>query len=533
MKGILKKSAVILTAFVMSITTLTGCSSSSSNAKGEKNEKVVKVAIADANPVSIMDAANSSGNMLQYELIYEPLVVFGENGEYKPGLAESWDISEDGTEYTFHLRKDVKFSNGEQFNADNVIFNTERWKDNPNTKSVSVGSNIKSVEKIDEYTVKFVFTESFYPYLNELSYPRPCRMMGKGSLNKSGKFEKPIGTGMWMVESYEEGKETVLVPNPQYVGKKPNINKLILKVIPDGEARMMALQSGDVDYIATTATSENAEVVAKEENLEMLSRKGTTGYHLIFNYKNEILKDLNVRKAINYAIDNKTIANNVINGNGEAATGLFPNTVPYVNKENNKGYEYNIEKAKKCLEEAGYTDSNKDGIMDKNGKPLKLSLVFQNEKYPEWKPVCEYLQSELKKVGIEIELKLLDNNAYNESIWKTKSYDVAIYRTYSDAWNPHGFMKAMYCKSGEAEKVGWDDDKLEKMINEVLKISDKNKRQEKYNEIMNYMYEQAVCAPLYYPKSNYAYNKDKIKNLIMAPTEDRQLEWNELEVVGD
>ena len=121
------------------------------------------------------------------------------------------------------------------------------------------------------------------------------------------------------------------------------------------------------------------------------------------------------RQALNYAIDKETMVENLFYGVGEAARGLYnSDNVPYVTKDNSPGYTYNLEKAKKLLEEAGYTDSNNDGILEKNGKDFNVKLVYTSEELPEWKTMAEYIQSEYAKIGVNVELSEVDTNTYNE-----------------------------------------------------------------------------------------------------------------------
>lgn len=526
----LKKLLAVSMSLIMVMLVIVGCSK---NSNSDSKEKAVTVAIAQDNGISKMDATYAMTDATHYEWIYDPLVVYGENGKLEPGLAESWDISKDGKEYTFHLRKDVKFSDGSEFNADSVIFNTDRWKDNSNTASTTVVNAIKKVEKIDDYTVKFIFNKQYYPYLTELSYPRPCRMMGEGSLDENGDFKEPIGTGMWKVESYEEGKETVLVPNEYYWGEKPKIDKLIVKVIPDAESRMMALQNGEIDMDLTALSTENQEIVASEDSLDTFSRDGVLGIHLLFNYDNKILgKDKNIRQAINYAIDNNAIVDNILKGNGTAAKGLIQNTSPYVTKENSLGYDCDLDKAKKLLKDAGYKDTDNDGILEKEGEPLKFNFVLQTDEYPNWKAVSEYIQSQLKEIGIDIELNVQDSTSYYDVIWKNRKYDISIYRTYADSWSPHGFLLGMYCKSSDdALRVAWNSDKLDDMINNTLETVDETERQKDYDEIFKYLYEEAVNVPLYYTKNKYVYNKDRITGIENAATSYELIKWNKIDVV--
>ena len=526
---------------VMMMIMMTGCTAQSTASKAKStttskqatSEKNVTVAISGGSTLLNLDTTIAKGDMLPYELMYEPLVKYGKDGAFEPALAEKWEISESGKEYTFHLRKDVKFSDGTNFNADSVLFNVGRWVGKSATASLSVVNEMANIEKIDDHTVKMSFKKSYYPFLTELSYPRPCRMLGANSVATSGDvkadFVKPIGTGPWMLERCVDDVEMVFVPNPHYYGEKPKIGKLVLKLISDPQSRVMALQSGEVDFSMADLPMESLSVLKTDSKLKTLEREGTKSYHLMFNYDNPLLMDLNVRQAVNYAIDKQSIVNNLFDGLVKPAKGILPSTVPYVNDENNKSYDYNLDKAKKLLAVSGYSDSDGDGIVEKDGKPLRLSLVFQNSEYPEWKVLCEMIQSELKKAGIDIDLQLREKNAYYDAIWKNRNYDLVIYRTYEDSWNPHGFLTSLYYKPKNGATVGWYDKTLNGYLDEVLATTDETQRQQKYNQIFNRMYEQAVCVPLYYPTKFYVFNA-RLTNIEKAPTAYEGIEWDRLDV---
>lgn len=307
---------------------------------------------------------------------------------------------------------------------------------------------------VDPYTIKMVFSEKCYTFLNELTFPRPVRIISPSAVepegDPEGKFIKPIGTGPWMVESYNKDQDAVLIKNPYYWGEESKLDKLVLKVVPDSQSRILALQSGDVDLVGLSGKipPESLAVLKKDETIEIHTADDTLSYFLVFNYDNDICQDINVRKAINMAIDKKNMVANLMEGVGKPAEGLFPYTIPYVTKQNNKWCSYNKEKAKELLHNAGYVDENEDGILEKNGKALEFNLVLQNVEFPEWKAMCEYVQSMLKEIGIKVNLQSLEPSAYYDVLWKNREYDMIIYRTYFDPWDPHGFLVDLFHKKG-------------------------------------------------------------------------------------
>lgn len=498
----------------------TGASSGKEQAVTE--EKVVNVIVSDpVNPELFSPLYSSGGAFQLWETVYDPLVRYGYHGVIEPGLAERWEISEDGNVYTFYLRQDVKFSDGTNFNADSVIENAARWIPD------SFSTPLILADKIDEFTVALTFQNSSYPLLTELTFPRPYRIAGANAFDGE-KFTQMIGTGPWMVSSYVADEKAELVPNPYYYGEKPKVDKLIFRTVSDGQSRMMALQSHEADISLSDLPSESSQLVEQNDNLDFLTVDGTMGFYFMFNQDNPVFQDENIRKAFNYALDKETIARDIFNGAAIPAAGVLPDTVPYVTAENSPGYGYSIEKAKQALSEAGYKDEDGDGIVEKDGVPLSVKLVFQTEEYAAWKYLCEYVQAEMKNVGIDIQLDLRESAAYYDAIWTTRDFDMIIYRTYEDSWNPHGFLRSLFYQLEGSPAISWYDPDLNKLLDEVILIKDEQKRQEKYDEIFRLINDKAMCIPICYPKKMYAYNT-RLTNLKPAPTTYESLRWDQID----
>lgn len=266
------KKTMALTLTLGMLVSATACSTGNNETQATDSEKTITILESRGLTPENAEASTASAAFSLYEAIYEPLVKYGQNGKIEPSLAEKWKISEDGKIYTFFLRKDVKFSDGEEFNADSVILASQKW----DPKSFS--SEMKNVEKIDDYTVAISFATKSYPCLTEFTYPRPYRISSPKSYDEqTGEFKGMIGTGQWMIESYETGNQVVLVPNPYYYGEKPKVEKLILKEVSEGQSRFMALQNGEADISLASIPVENYDLIKQDENLDILEKDGTMG----------------------------------------------------------------------------------------------------------------------------------------------------------------------------------------------------------------------------------------------------------------
>ncbi|SHG75747.1 ABC transporter substrate-binding protein [Virgibacillus chiguensis] len=521
----MSKKTIISILSVLIFIIVTGCNEGSQDPTTEQNN-TIQVAVTSDSGANKLDATSYEGSMQLYTAVYDPLVKYGENGNIKPGLAESWEISKDGKEYVFHLRKDVKFSDGSDFNADALLFSIHRWKNKKEHAWLKTAEALKKVKKIDNYTVKMFFSEPNALILNELTTARPFRIMSPNSVkpagDPNGEFKEAIGTGPWRIVSYEKDNETVLTPNQYYWKGKLNDKKMVWKVIPNAQTRSLALQEGSIQIAGGEMgkiSYQDLKMFRNNDKYKVESERGTTSYFLAINNQKKSLQDVKVRQALNYAINKENLANQVLDDNGSPATGLFAKTVPFVTKENSPGYAYNLNKAKKLLEEAGY---------GAKGKELKLNLVFQTEEFPEWKEISEIIQNNLHEVGIEVELNNMESTSYYHSLWEKQDYDLLLYRTYADGLNPQGFLNSLFAINGDGKGIAYTDEHLSEYITTAGKAITNEERQEAYDKIFSYMHNNAVTVPLFYPDNIFVHQSD-VKGFTWGPIVDNPVIWNNLE----
>lgn len=358
-----------------------------------------------------------SGSCFQvFRHIYDGLVQIDVDASMKPGLAESWTISEDSLVYTFKLRKDVQFTDGTKFDAHAVKFTFDRLLD-PATAAPAKEQcgSLKEVKVVDDYTVEFILEEPYAPLLHQLgSYY--LGIISPAAVEKWGADygQHPVGTGPFMLKEWVPGSHILLEPNPNYVNTIPYSNKkgpatvnLCFKTIKDEQTMIAALESNTIQ-VCTPPLAE-VERLSKDPKFQILQAPKSTGiWYIEFNLKKPPVDDIRVRQAIGYATNRSEFITAAFQGQGYEYSVALPNGLfGYDDSIGQQyGFTYNPEKAKQLLAEAGWVDTDGDGIVEKDGQPFKtLMLAWDN-------PVCgkivQIIQAQMKAIGIDVEIQTFD-----------------------------------------------------------------------------------------------------------------------------
>ncbi len=384
---------------------------------------------SEGSPENFYPAINTTGTSFDANSqIYSRLVDF-ERGATTvvPGLAEKWDISPDGTVYTFHLRRNVKwhsnanFKPTRNFNADDVIFAIERqWKENHPYFGVTSKNHsyfgdmgmpklLKSVDKVDDYTVKITLTAPEAPFLSDLAmeYAGIQSKEYADAMMKAGTPEKidqdPIGTGPFYLVQYQKDAIIRYKAFPDYYGGKAKIDDLIFAITPDASVRWAKLQKGEC-HVMPYPNPADVEAMRKDPNVTVLEQPGLNIGYLAFNTTKAPFTDKRVRQAVNMAINKKAIIDAVYLSTGVAATNPIPPTMWSYNK-NVKDYPYDPEGAKKLLAAAGMP----------NGFETDLwAMPVQRPYNPNAKRIAELMQADLAKIGIKAEIKSFEWGEYRK-----------------------------------------------------------------------------------------------------------------------
>ena len=506
-KGVL--FLIVAFMFIMSC----GGKGGTQKAEGKKDE----IVFANFRDIRDLNPHNYAGEMYAQNMLYEGLVKINNKGEIAPSLAEKWEISPDGKEYTFHLRKGVVFSDGEPFNSQAVKANFDAIMDNK--KRHGWLESVRLFEKFetpDEYTFKIKLKEAYYPMMVELGVIRPFRFISpkamKNGTTKDGVDGKYIGTGPYVLKQNTVDKEAVFEVNDKYWGEKPKIRTVRVKVIPDGQTRAMALEKGELDILFGKDMID-AETMSKFKDrkgfkVEMSEPLATR--MLLINTTRGALADKKVRKALQHVLDKKSISEGIFEGTESPADTVMAKTVPYADIEL-KPYTYSLEEAGKLLDEAGWK-LGKDGKREKDGKKLELSLNYNSDSISE-KSISEYFMQQLGKIGITLKISGKEEQSYRDRM-KKGDFDIIFNIPWGSPYDPHSFLGGMRqpVYGDYAAQQGLPDKaQMDEAILKALKTVNEQERGELFKKVLTELHEEAVYIPLTYER-NRAIHIEELKN---------------------
>ena len=369
-------------------------------------------------------------------LVFEKLLNLDADMSIIPGIIESWDTNDEHSEYTLHVREGVNFSDGTPVTAEIIQADMEEWGPFKDGEYIYEEPEYTVV---DDQTLKVTFSGSYGTLPIELT---GIFCSQPGALDDNGNVTNFIGTGPFVLDDYEKDQSATLSVNEDYWNKDkmPSVKKVEWKVIPDENARVLAVESGEVDAIGVTEHyctipySSIADIEDKGElNVDVKHSCGLTETY-VYNYLKGPMEDINLRKAVTFAIDREGLAKELTNGYGDPS-GYFMNPDYKFNARNEKPYEYDPEEAAKCLKEAGYEDADGDGIVEKDGTPLKLTLLVDSTESA--RSAAVYVQDNLKAIGIDSDIQALDDAARGERA-EAGDFDIA----YTHPWlnTPQSYM---------------------------------------------------------------------------------------------
>ena len=453
-----------------------------------------------------------AGEMYAQEMLYETLVNITADG-YEGCLAESWDISDDGKTYTFHIRDGVKFSDGEVCDANAIKANFDAIIENKDRHTwLEMMNLLVGVSAPDDDTFVIEMSEPYYPMLTELACIRPFAMISPNCMidgsTKDG-VNGYIGTGPYVLTDFVTDEYAVFERNEHYWGEAPAIQKITVKVIPDNQTRIMALENGEIDLIfgKNMLDADAISQYVDSEKFTVGLSDPTSTRHIVLNTTHDILGDKAVRQALQHATNRQAISEGIFYGLEPAADTLYAATVPYCDV-GLEPYAYDMDEAARLLDEAGWTVGS-DGIRVKDGQKLALDLLYNSDSVTE-KTISEYLQSEYLKLGISLNIHGEEEQSYRDNM-KAGNFDMVFNICWGMPYDPQSSLAAMRAPvyGDYAAQQGLEDKaEIDQAITDILTSTNEAERQELYTFVLTRLHEDAVYIPLTFETNKALYTSD-------------------------
>ncbi|HLU03603.1 MAG TPA: ABC transporter substrate-binding protein [Advenella sp.] len=443
-------------------------------------------------------------------LIYDQLVKPSADGtKIEPGLADKWEISQDGKTYTFHLRENAKFSDGKPVTADDVIFSLKRAA-GEKSGWARFFKPITGYEKVDDRTVKLSLDAPFTPMLNNLAL-FSASVLPAALLEQKGEefFNAPIGSGPFSLKAWQKGQRVSLDKNPNYWQQgKPAVEQASLEIIGDDNARILKLKANELDAAMDIPFNQVA-MLQNDPNIKTAVAKVFRTDLVQLNTSKKPFDDIRVRQALNYAINKQTIIQGVLKGNGEPAASSLP--IMAHHNTDIKPYPYDLAKAKQLLAEAGLADGFKATLLIPSGDVTsrQVGLVIQNA---------------LSKIGVTIQVQTIESSSQFTTT-KAGNYEMSLTYTTSDTIDPDqliGFT-AVNPERANALHTNWKSERVNTLYAEERKTAEGAERGRMFKEIEAIVNREAPFIFLYHQGVPYAY-RSNIEGFKVLPTSNYRLE---------
>ncbi|MEI3173591.1 MAG: ABC transporter substrate-binding protein [Lachnospiraceae bacterium] len=420
--------------------------------------------------------------------IYDTLLYYSPDGtkDPEPRIAESYEISDDGLDYTFHLRDDVTFHDGTPVTADDVVFSIELYK--ASEYQGSQISMLSSVEATDEHTVVCHLDAPYSPFLQGICSP----MIASKAYYESSEDDfvnNPIGTGPYKFVSRAKGSNIKLEANEDYYRGAPEIKEVTFEVIPDSSTKAIALQTGEVNF----AEIDSATKPQLEANPAItIAEVPTSAFsYIAMNTEKEPFNDVKVRQAINYAIDRDNLVAVCYDGEAEVNSNICAKE-RFGYSDDQFQYTYDPEKAKELLAEAGIET------------PYDLGEILVAEKYSN---LATVIQNDLKAVGLDVTISVKEFNSYISDL-QNGSYGITALNMTLEGDTQTLEMAFTSDYIGIANNARYSDEEMDKLFEQARTETDNDKRAEIFNEIFTKAQDEAIYAVMCNPMTLYAYNSD-------------------------
>ena len=432
--------------------------------------------------------------------IFNSLVKYDENLNYAPDLAESWKISNNQKTITFKLKKGLKWSDGAPLTSADVLFT---WKliTNPDTRTpyASDYQLVKNASTPNPLTFIITYESSYAPALDTWTslHILPKHILKDEDINNTFFSRKPIGSSYYKLKEWISGQQVTLEANDKSISGVPLIKKLISRIIPDTSSQFLELTADNIDLMNINPIQYQRVFPARvdlQEKIELYKELGNGYTYLGFNLKKEPFNDIRVRQALNYAIDKNEVIKGVLLGLGEPISSPYKPGTRW-NNPSLSPYPYKPSIALNLLKEAGFK-KNDDGLLTRNGKPLKFEIITNQNKQREMTAVV--IQKRLQEIGVEVSIRVIEWASFVNRFIKTGDFDVVVL-----GWglsldpDQYNIWHSSQQGPGQFNFLGYSNKEVDKLLELGRKELNISKREKIYHKFAKYLLEDSPIVYLY------------------------------------
>lgn len=467
-------------------------------------DTLVEGSIGEATNLIPMLASDSASHNIS-GLIINGLLKYDKDVKLVGDLAESWEVSPDGLQITFKLRRGVTWHDGHPFTARDVLFGLQTIT-NPNTPT-AYAEDFRQVEKaeaLDDYTFRVTYEKPFAPALTSWGnlVVLPKHLLEGKDVAKSELGRRPVGTGPYRFREWISRDRVILEANPNYFEGRPYLDRYVIRVIPDLATMFLELKASGLDLMGLTPIQYKRQTGDRffQGNYRKY-RYLANGYtYLGYNLLEPKFKDKRVRQALSYAIDKEEIIKVVLLGLGVPATGPYKPGLWFYNP-NVRKYPFDPAKAVALLNEAGWEDRDGDGILDKDGKPFEFTVIT-NEGNPLRQRTAVIIQERLKKIGIRMKIRIIEWSAFINEFIDKKDFEATILG-WTTGFEPDQYDIWHSSKTGKKELnfISFKNSEIDELLEQGRRTFDQEKRKAIYFRLQEVLAEEQPYTFLYVPEA--------------------------------
>lgn len=459
-------------------------------------------------------------------LIFNGLARADERGVIKPDLARNWEISPDGLIYTFTLRSDVTWSDGAPFSAADVIYTVQTIQSSDYSGLTDIASLWRTVAitEVNPTTVRMQLSEPFAPFLDYTTIGiLPSHLLqdiSAADLPTAQFSRQPIGTGPFVLDELTTDHAT-LSPNPRYYGQRPYLGSLQFDFYPDHESLLAAYERGEIEGVAQV-TPELLERARALPKLDLQSAQLAGMTLVFFNNSKPQFQDKLVRQALLYGMDRQKMIDEILQGQGILGSGpILPNSWAY--DKDIKTYPYDPQRAAALLDEAGWTDTNNDGVREKSGDQLTFTIVTNTDD-PLRARIAQQLADDWKKIGVAADVQLMPASSLVQEALRPRNFDAVLFGVTQLPADPDPYALWHSTQTPDKSEAGqnysgWENPEADDLLQQARRTTDPAQRAELYRQFQMLFMQDVPAAILYYPVYTYGIDQ-RLHGMQLAPLLD-------------